>query len=800
MRKITTIVVLILAIFAVTTTKTWAQEAGTWEKLIIPKPFYTLEVTPYGIYAGEFNSSWNLNPYNGVFVSHDLGETWAQSGLEGRGVTDIAYGGGKLYATAYYWSLEGPPGLYESADKGASWTKIGPDFSAASVAVCENNIILGGYSHGLWVSQDGGDTWVQKLGDGMYGGDIMSISVYGNMAITSDYYNNYISYDCGATWEILDTLDAHVSGFLSSISIVNNIWLACSGTTGGIYRSTDAGQTFYPVTGWSPNPCYAITYYNNTFYASSHSNYTGYYNILKSTDKGKTWQDVTPEGNVSNYVHNLSWLASSPGFIFATSPGTGLYRYKVPPYVPKTQPFIAKLWERTTMSDQTDTITSYFDHSYPLLAYPYKSEPPEETNTTTNFWGDREKIPDLYYSSHDGVDFGLKYGTPILAPASGYASHSYTTGGGYTIKIAHQNGYQTQYLHLQKEGLFTNKSGEKWVDKSQQIGLVGMTGNTSGPHLHFGVRYDKNSNGNFLDDVPDGRVDPYAWQNDAEEDPWGVYSWTDALGEHTGSESAYLWEDLMAVNSVYLSKDGGSLAGENATVTIPENTLDTEVTLSIKKTGSSHVKLANQVLKYIHGTALLIKAYDNVKNQISQFTNNLEITFDLSQADFSNIVVGTLKIMYFDPTNLVWNQLETTWDETTKRVTGFADHLSEFAVFGEKIDANPPVTTITVSGQKDGKWYTESPMISLTAVDGATESGVDKTFYSLDGGSSWEEYLSQTQVVKEGIYSILYRSSDKAENYELTKDSPLLRVDTLGVFKDEMILPGGSFTTASSSN
>ena len=796
MRKISIILVCILSIFTATATETLAQDSGTWEVLTIPKPFYTLEVTPYGIYAGEFSNNWNQYPYNGVSVSYDLGETWAQSGMEGHGITDIAFGNDSLYATAYNWDVENPPGLYQSKDRGASWTKISPDFPSASVAICDNSILLGSYGHGLWLSQDRGSTWAQKLGSGTYVDDITTISVVGKVVVTSDSYNNYISNDCGTTWEVLGK---NVLGHLSGVIINNNIWLMCSGTTGGIYRSIDYGQTFYPVEDWSPNPCYAITYYNGVFYTSSHSNQTGYYTILKSLDKGLTWQDFSPNNRIDYYIRGLSWLASSPGFVFATSPGGTLYRYKVLPFVPKTQAFISQLWARTTFSEQTDAITSYFDHSYPLLAYPYKSEPDEESDTTTNFLGDKEQTPKLFYSGHDGVDFGLKYGTSVLAPASGYASYLFTAGGGHTIKIDHQNGYQTQYLHLQTDGLVVTAKDEdaKWIDKGQQIGLVGLTGNTTGPHLHFGVRHDKNSNGDFLDDTPDGRVDPYAWHDASKEDPWEVYGWADVLGEHTGSKSAYLWMDGLETNSVYLSKDGGSVSGENVAVTVPGGTLDREVTLSVQKTGSSNVELADRLFKYIRGTAILLKAYDNVRSQISELANNVEINFDLSQADFSNVITETLKIMYFNPEAMVWNQITTGWDESEKRLTGFVNHLSEFAVFGEKIDPNSPLTTITMTGRKDGNWYTESPIVSLYAVDGENESGVDKTFYSIDGGDSWEEYLAQTQVVKEGVYAILFRSVDRVENYEPTKDSTLLRVDTLGLFKDELALKNSVFTMAS---
>lgn len=779
-----------LFLLAVPAKCAWAQENGTWQKLGIPQTMYTLEVTPWGIYSGEFSSDWRS--YNGVYVSYDLGETWKERGLVGRGVTDITYDQTEnLYATVYYWGADEAPGLYKSTNKGSSWTHISPDFSAGSVGVCGNNIILGSYSYGLWFSEDGGSSWVQKFGDGTYGEDFLNISVNGGVVVTSNYYASYISYDCGENWQ---TLPSVVGAYLSGVAISNNIWLVCSETTAGLYRSTDSGKTFYPVEGWSPNPCYAITYYNGVFYTSSHSNQTGYYNVLKSLDRGLTWQEANPTDDINNYIHDLSRLAAEPGYIFATSPGTGLYRYKVPPYTPKTQPFLSKLWNRNEMDEQTDTITSYFDHSYPFLAYPYKGEGAEESDTTTNFWGDREKPPKLYYSSHDGVDFGLKYGTPILAPAPGYASYSYTSGGGNTIKIDHQNGYQTQYLHLQKEGLFTGTTEAKWIDKGQQIGLVGLTGNTTGPHLHFGVRYDKNSNGNFNDDVPDGRVDPYSWLDETKTDPWQTYSWTDALGEHIGSESAYLWEDLLEAVSAYLDSGGGEVTSNNVKLTISENALDKQITLKMQKTTQSNAGFADVALKYIQGTAIKFTAHDNVGNSVTSFANLAEITFDLTQTNLVNVAVDTLKILYFNNQTQVWEEIASVWDETTNKITGFTNHLSEFAVFGEKIDANPPVTTINITGKQDGLWYTESPTIELSTVDGENESGVDKIFYSLDGGDSWEEYLTQTQVVKEGTYAVLFRSSDLAENYETAKESPLLRVDTVGRFKDEIILSGGVFT------
>ena len=87
---------------------------------------------------------------------------------------------------------------------------------------------------------------------------------------------------------------------------------------------------------------------------------------------------------------------------------------------------------------------------------------------------------------HTGLDIATSMGTPIRAAASGtvtsviYSNVSY----GNKIIIRHGDGVETLYAHLH----------DIWVDqgetvsKGQQIGCVGSTGNSTGPHLHFEVR------------------------------------------------------------------------------------------------------------------------------------------------------------------------------------------------------------------------------------------------------------------------------------------------------------------------
>lgn len=88
--------------------------------------------------------------------------------------------------------------------------------------------------------------------------------------------------------------------------------------------------------------------------------------------------------------------------------------------------------------------------------------------------------------AHRGLDIGLKTGDPIYATFDGKVRFSKAAGDyGNLIVIRHNNGLETYYAHLSQRDV---EVGD-WVVAGQQIGLGGSTGRSTGPHLHFEVRY-----------------------------------------------------------------------------------------------------------------------------------------------------------------------------------------------------------------------------------------------------------------------------------------------------------------------
>ncbi len=97
---------------------------------------------------------------------------------------------------------------------------------------------------------------------------------------------------------------------------------------------------------------------------------------------------------------------------------------------------------------------------------------------------------------HTGLDFPAATGTRVEAAGRGVVSFAgYNTGGyGNLVIVDHRLGYQTWYAHLSVE---TSYVGEPVVGGTR-VGLVGSTGHSTGPHLHFEVR----RNGTPIDPAP----------------------------------------------------------------------------------------------------------------------------------------------------------------------------------------------------------------------------------------------------------------------------------------------------------
>ena len=90
------------------------------------------------------------------------------------------------------------------------------------------------------------------------------------------------------------------------------------------------------------------------------------------------------------------------------------------------------------------------------------------------------------YQMHEGVDFRAATGTRVYASRAGKVIFAGRKGGyGKVVGIEHENDFTTWYGHLSRIRV---KTGQ-WVSQGKVIGLSGNTGISTGPHLHFEIRY-----------------------------------------------------------------------------------------------------------------------------------------------------------------------------------------------------------------------------------------------------------------------------------------------------------------------
>ncbi len=132
---------------------------------------------------------------------------------------------------------------------------------------------------------------------------------------------------------------------------------------------------------------------------------------------------------------------------------------------------IAKLGSSTSSGP---SVASYGSMQWPSATSKYITSP----------YGTRFHPIQKRYKTHTGIDIGAASGTPVLAAESGKVIMAQWNGGyGKCVVIDHGGGITTLYGH---NSSLSVSVGQK-VTKGQQIALVGSTGNSTGPHIHFEV-------------------------------------------------------------------------------------------------------------------------------------------------------------------------------------------------------------------------------------------------------------------------------------------------------------------------
>jgi murein DD-endopeptidase MepM/ murein hydrolase activator NlpD len=109
---------------------------------------------------------------------------------------------------------------------------------------------------------------------------------------------------------------------------------------------------------------------------------------------------------------------------------------------------------------------------------------PVESGFISSYFGEREDPFDGQETFHKGVDFAGAKGSTVMAVAAGIVTWAGERSGfGKLVEINHGDGYVTRYAHNEK----TLVSVGETVKRGDPVGLMGSTGHSTGPHVHFEV-------------------------------------------------------------------------------------------------------------------------------------------------------------------------------------------------------------------------------------------------------------------------------------------------------------------------
>ena len=313
------------------------------------------------------------------------------------------------------------------------------------------------------------------------------------------------------------------------------------------------------------------------------------------------------------------------------------------------------------------------------------------------------------------------------------------------------------------------------MNARQIIGKVGATGNVwpqgvGGAHIHFGVVYDKNHDGNFTDNISDGMVDPFGWQS-KNQDPWEKYSFflNDQEKQdnkaRTGSKSHYLFTNQLLKGSTTLGKNGGlfGLVGGRSSLTFPQGAVSQDLVISLSVEPITYDQSAQ--LRPI-GAGVVITITDLLGNIISTLKKNFTIKMIYKGLNTEDIDTNSIAL-YSSQDGINWSKELTSVHDTTNQIlSAELNHLTSFVLMAQRKDTTPPTTQIAITGDKyTDTTYLSSVLLTLYPQDNQGGMGVEYTLVK-DEINDWNTYTTPLTYTTEGHHTIQYYSVDKGWNSE----------------------------------
>ena len=158
--------------------------------------------------------------------------------------------------------------------------------------------------------------------------------------------------------------------------------------------------------------------------------------------------------------------------------------------------------------------------------------------------------------------------------------------------------------------------------------------------------------------------------------------------------------------------------------------------VKLRKTGN---KFLQSNFKIYRKHFFTLKSFNQTGENIVNFINPVLIEIFVDPENLTGINLNSVSLYFYNEVSNIWEKVPSLFNEELNKISATVDHLSRFAVFGEKENAIPISTDIIISGSQNDIWFTEPPLIEFFVNNRENTQNIN-TYYSVDNGDTWQLY------------------------------------------------------------